>query len=325
MDNNYTTKQLVSAIVPVLNEKDTISNLILSMHNQNYRPLELLIVDGGSKDGTIDIVNTYINDLNDELFSIKLFKEEDFGTIASPANARNIGLDTATGEYVFFVDSDISFIDKITLKTAISELGDRDFIIIYCEPLIDTKLEGYISKTIMGMNGIFIFKSDFISKTRFIPTLGLGEDREFNYRLFGNDNLSKFKVCTISMGRHYPHTKNELKKQAKWYGRTVVRYLKVIWAINKKDFLQQMLYSIYNVSMAFFPFAVLISIIISLDLTFVLLLLLLAMTLLRFFIYRLSSINEFVFLMWYSIYYGIFFTKGLISNIHKSNIIGRQN
>ena len=47
-------KQLVSCIVPVLNEGDTISDFILSLYQQDHRPIELLIIDGESSDETVD-------------------------------------------------------------------------------------------------------------------------------------------------------------------------------------------------------------------------------------------------------------------------------
>lgn len=324
-NNNHSTNQIVSCIVPVLNEGDAISDFISSLHQQDYRPIELIIVDGGSVDGTIDIVNSSIDELNDDLFSIKLFHERDFGNISSPANARNIGLDTAQGEFIFFIDADTCFIDEITISTAVFECGNQNIIFIHFETLVDTKLEEHISKTIRGLNGIYLFRSSFIGKTRFIPTLGLGEDREFIHRIFATNDCSKIKACTITIGRHYPHTKHELKKQAEWYGRTIVRYLQTIWSVNNKDFLQQMSYTIYNVLMALFPLVLLISVVMSLNLTFVLILLFFAITLMRFFMYRLTSVNDFVFLMWYSIYYGLFFTKGLLLNMYKKNGIGRHN
>lgn len=315
-------KPLVTCIVPVLNENETILDFILSLHKQDYRPIELLIVDGGSKDNTIDIVNKAIEDLNDEFFSIKLFKEEDFGTIASPANARNIGLDIAGGEFIFFIDSDTCFIDKSTISTAITKIGERDFIIIRFKPLIDTKLEEHISKT-MKLDGLLIYRKRLIDKIRFIPTLGFGEDREFNHRLFGNFGFSDQIPCTIFIGRHYPHTKKELRKQNEWYGRTIVNYMKVIYGSDKNEFLRQSAFVLYNILLAIFPIAVVASLTVSIEAALILIFLFLAMILLRFFKYGYRTLNEYVFLIWYSLYNALFFTKGLLSKVYKKNIFGR--
>ncbi len=321
MKSTKHTEHLVSCIVPVLNEKETILDFILSLHNQDYRPIELIVVDGGSVDSTIDLVKNAIGDLNDDYFSTNLFKERDFGTITSPANARNIGLNNARGEFVFFIDSDTRFINNSTISTAISEMGGKDFIIIDFKPLIDTKLEEQISKIMKC--GVLIFRKKLIDKKRFIPMLGFGEDREFNYRLFGDLSFFGEVPCSINIGRHYPHTINELRKQNEWYGRTVVRYLKAIYNLNKKEFLSQCIYLIYNILLAIFPIALVISLIISFKLALIFLSIFFAQTTILFFKYGFSTKDDYIFLMWYSLYNGLFFTKGLISNIYRKNIIGR--
>lgn len=324
MNTKKINNQKVSCIVPVLNEKDTIPDFMLSLFQQDYRPIELIIVDGGSKDGTIDVINNTAGSFNDELFSVMLFEEKDFGTITSPANARNIGLDKANGEFIFFIDSDTCFINNSTLSTAVSEINDGDFIIIHFKPLIDTKLEEYISKT-MKLDGIILYRKTLIKNIRFIPTLGFGEDREFNFRLFGNFGFYEQIPCSETIGRHYPHSRTELKKQNEWYGRTIIRYLRAIYPMNKKEFLRQLSYVFYNILMALFPFFIIISLVISPGLAFILLILFTAQILVRFLKYKWNNFDQYVFLVWYSLFNGFFFTKGMISSIYKKNIAGRKS
>ncbi len=317
-------KDLVSCIVPVLNEGETILNFILSLHRQDYRPVELIIVDGGSTDDTINIINTARDDLKDDSFSINLFKERDFGTIASPANARNIGLDNATGEFIFFIDSDTCFISNSTISTAINEIGEQDFIIIHFKPIIDTKLEEYISKT-MKMDGTTVYRRKLIKDIRFTPTLGFGEDREFNFRLFGNFGFFEQSPCSETIGRHYPHSRTELKKQNEWYGRTIIRYLRAIYPMNKKEFVSQISYVIYNFLIALFPFFIIISLVISPGFAIILLILFTTQILVRFLKYKWNNFDQYVFLVWYSLFNGFFFTKGMISSFYKKNIAGRDS
>ncbi len=321
---NTDTNKLVSCIVPVLNEKDTISDFMISLFQQDYRPIELIIVDGGSKDGTIDMINSTAGSFDDELFSVRFFEEKDFGTITSPANARNIGLDMRNGEFIFFIDSDTCFISSSTISTAIFEINDRDYIIIPFKPLIDTKLEKYISE-IIGLDGIIVYKEKLIKNIRFIPTLGFGEDREFNYHLFGDISFSDQIPSTVFIGRHHPHTISELKIQNEWYGRTIIKYLKAIYPVNKKEFLRQISYVFYNILMALFPFFIIISSVISHGFAFILLILFAVLILVRFLKYKWSKFDQYVFLVWYSILNGIFFTKGMISNIYKKNSAGRTS
>ena len=89
---------LVSVIMPAYNSEKYIGKSIESVLAQDYEKFELIIVDDGSKDGTKSIVEQYAkNDIR-----IKLLEQANQGVSA----ARNKGLDTATGEYVAFLDSD---------------------------------------------------------------------------------------------------------------------------------------------------------------------------------------------------------------------------
>lgn len=89
---------LVSVIMPAYNSEKYIGKSIESVLAQDYEKFELIIVDDGSKDGTKSIAEQYAkNDIR-----IKLLEQANQGVSV----ARNKGLDTATGEYVAFLDSD---------------------------------------------------------------------------------------------------------------------------------------------------------------------------------------------------------------------------
>lgn len=89
---------LVSVIMPAYNYEKYIGKSIESVLAQDYEKFELIIVDDGSEDGTKSIVEQYAkSDIR-----IKLLEQANQGVSV----ARNKGLDTATGEYVAFLDSD---------------------------------------------------------------------------------------------------------------------------------------------------------------------------------------------------------------------------
>jgi len=89
---------LVSVIVPVYNSETKLNRCIDSILNQTYRNIELILIDDGSIDCSLDICNRYAN--KDK--RIKVLHQENFGVSA----ARNSGLRYAVGDYVTFVDSD---------------------------------------------------------------------------------------------------------------------------------------------------------------------------------------------------------------------------
>ncbi len=89
----------VSVITVSLNSAKTIERTIKSVIDQGYDNLEYIIIDGGSTDGTIDIIKKY------ESFITYWISEPDEGVYY----AMNKGLKTSTGDYVIFLNSDDYF------------------------------------------------------------------------------------------------------------------------------------------------------------------------------------------------------------------------
>ena len=89
---------LISVIVPVYNCEQYLCDCIESILSQHYDNLELIIVDDGSTDSSLDVARRYA--ARDG--RIKVLHQDNSG----PSGARNRGLDEATGEYVTFVDAD---------------------------------------------------------------------------------------------------------------------------------------------------------------------------------------------------------------------------
>ena len=86
----------ISIITVVKNNKDTIEKNILSLINQNYKNYEHIIIDGGSEDGTIELINKYKMD-------IKYFiSEKDNGIY----DAMNKGIDKAEGDIIGILNAD---------------------------------------------------------------------------------------------------------------------------------------------------------------------------------------------------------------------------
>ena len=88
----------ISIIVPAYNAERTIRRCIESICATNYHNKEIIVVNDGSKDSTLDILGDLAKQ-NDHLFII----DKQNGGVSS---ARNAGLDKATGDFIVFVDSD---------------------------------------------------------------------------------------------------------------------------------------------------------------------------------------------------------------------------
>lgn len=119
-----------SIIVPVYNVEKYIDKCISSIRNQSYPIFECIVVDDGSKDSSISIAKELIKD--DERFII-LSKQN-----GGLSDARNFGLNKASGDYVWFVDSD-DFIEKNALELLKQHLDQQQsdivcFDMIYLYP-----------------------------------------------------------------------------------------------------------------------------------------------------------------------------------------------
>lgn len=90
--------KLVSIIIPVYNRGKMISEAIKSSLNQTYNNIEIIVVNDGSTDNTLEVVET----LQETNTKIKIINQENKGV----SQARITGLNNASGEYVMFLDSD---------------------------------------------------------------------------------------------------------------------------------------------------------------------------------------------------------------------------
>ena len=116
-------EELISIIVPIYNTKKYFERCINSLINQTYNNIEICIVDDGSSDGSEILCDEYAKKEK----RIKVYHQENSG----PAIARNKGLEMATGDYIFFVDSD-DYIHPETFDYLLKELKKYDADISCC-------------------------------------------------------------------------------------------------------------------------------------------------------------------------------------------------
>ncbi|MDL0128084.1 glycosyltransferase family 2 protein [Halobacterium salinarum] len=102
----------VSTIIPTHNREEFIGRAIESVLEQTCSEFELLVVDDGSTDGTVDVVKAYSDDRVNCLT---------LDTNQGANAARNAGIQHATGEYITFLDSDDEY-DSTFIETVIKSL-----------------------------------------------------------------------------------------------------------------------------------------------------------------------------------------------------------
>ena len=126
----------ISVIIPVYNIEKYIRKCLESVINQTYKNLEIIVVNDGTKDNSMEIVREYLEDNR-----IIVINKENGGL----SSARNKGLEIATGDYISFVDSD-DYLEKDLYSKLIEKVEDED-IIVFDSRYIDTKTQKILQET----------------------------------------------------------------------------------------------------------------------------------------------------------------------------------
>lgn len=113
---------IISIICPTYNVEDCIRDLIESILSQTSNAYELLIVDGSSKDSTIEIVKEYQGKL-------RYVSEKDRGIY----DAMNKGVDMATGEWLYFIGADDTLFSHTAIEEVLPFLENKDADVVLCK------------------------------------------------------------------------------------------------------------------------------------------------------------------------------------------------
>lgn len=127
----------ITIITTVLNRVTRLEKSFSSLFAQNYPNLEYLVFDGGSTDGTVELIKKYANKIT------YWESKADQG----PGDALNRGIKKATGELIGFLHSDDWYIDNILFKIAECYQRNPDCDVISCGwKLVAQKQNSYVDK-----------------------------------------------------------------------------------------------------------------------------------------------------------------------------------
>lgn len=127
---------LISVIIPVYNVEKYLKQCLDSVLAQTYSNYEVILVDDGSMDRSSQICDDYA--ASDS--RIRCIHKENGGA----STARNTGLDAATGEFVFFLDSD-DWLDAQALEKLLSSIEKSEIDFSFCEAYAVDEETGEIS------------------------------------------------------------------------------------------------------------------------------------------------------------------------------------
>ena len=188
----------LSIVTITYNCQNTIKRCLDSISNQTYGNIEYIIVDGGSTDGTLKIIESYSPIIN------KFISEPDEGIY----DALNKGIKIATGEVIGFLHADDIFASNTTLQNIMNVFNSNRTDVVYGDIEILKNIDDimpkrkWISKkfnpSLLGLGWMPPHTSMFVKSTlyseygKFDTSFSISGDYDFILRLFKESKLKTY-------------------------------------------------------------------------------------------------------------------------------------
>lgn len=222
---------MISIIVPVYNTENYLQDCIDSLVRQSYQDIEILLIDDGSTDNSLEVCREYAKKDS----RVRVIHKENSGV----SDARNLGLDMAKGQYISFCDSDdlvdlnlyTMLLDKMKKYDVDRIVGGYSYLYndgrtLYCKPRMkDGKYEARDILELMiddgTMSGFLfsgvnnsIFKKKIIDEwnIRFDSNIKYNEDSLFSFQYMLHSN-SIYSIQSISTYYYRQHMTSATKKR----------------------------------------------------------------------------------------------------------------
>ncbi|HIF9474866.1 TPA: glycosyltransferase family 2 protein [Photobacterium damselae] len=183
---------LVSVVIPAYNAEKTIERCINSCLNQNYSNIQIIVINDGSTDATIDVLNYF----SDERLLILTTKN--FGA----SRARSEGIKISSGQFLFFLDSD-DYLEDEAIYSLINKQNQNDYDIVIGQAyihnysnkktitdfklnnanIIDDFLEGLLPVTLWPT----LYRNSIFEELNSDKNLTIGEDFVLNAEIIGKN------------------------------------------------------------------------------------------------------------------------------------------
>jgi glycosyltransferase involved in cell wall biosynthesis len=224
---NESSSLSASVIIPVYNAQDLIPNLLEALAAQSRPAHEILLVDDGSKDGTVEVAREWGDRRTD--VPLRILQQENSG----PAAARNFGAREATGDLLFFIDGDC-IPETDWLEKMMEPFGDErlvgvqgayrckqtEIVARFCQLEIEDRYLRMNREETIDFIGTYaagyrreVFLENGLFDDRY--PMASGEDADFSFRLAGKGLRMVFQPEAIVYHRH-PTSLFKYLKQKYW-------------------------------------------------------------------------------------------------------------
>ncbi|MEL7445600.1 MAG: glycosyltransferase family A protein [Pseudomonadota bacterium] len=203
---------LVSAIVPTYNRASLVIDAVASLSMQDYRNIEIIVVDDGSNDETLERLDEWGQ--NRPEVGLEVISQPNSGV----ATARNAGLAKAKGEFIYFLDSDDLVLPDALPKLvdALEHTPDAPFAVgrVSSEDMQGNPIKrDRVSRPMLSTTSIFenqwlinaaLYRRTTLQKSgQFIEGLRNGEDSELRWRIVASNGTGIEVDADIAIHRHH--------------------------------------------------------------------------------------------------------------------------
>ena len=226
----------ISIIIPNYNNGRYLKAMLNSVLCQSYKNYEVIFIDDGSTDGSIDIIKKMTENKKVDIRIVRQYNQN--GSVA-----RNRGIEIANGDFALFLDSDDELFDSETLKNMINEIGESDLLIgdyIVINERGNQIGEYRKRKNILSFNNQYkyaevspvpsnkLYSMDIIQRNSlYFSNVRIGQDLNFFLKYLAHTNsihisnnyFYKYRITDTSMTRNSDinfldiyHSTNEIRK-----------------------------------------------------------------------------------------------------------------
>jgi glycosyltransferase involved in cell wall biosynthesis len=206
--------QMISVIIPVYNAQDFIGRCLDSILANDFDDYEIIVINDGSKDDSLQILHEYRNQHPDK---IRVYDQENQGV----AKTRNSGIIYSKGEYIMFVDND-DYVDREYISTFVEEIEKNKFDIVIGgykrvtsqKKLFEMRLkDAKWSRYMVMAPWAKVYKRSFLLEKKIEFLNSIGEDVYFNLQAINStDDIFILDYCGYNWFYNEQSVSNTIKK-----------------------------------------------------------------------------------------------------------------